>query len=57
MTSDVLALKAGEQQAAWMLEANGSAMSRVVVEAGNGDYTLYVEQNAGRVAAWLRGAR
>ncbi len=55
LTSDVLALNVGEQQAAWLLEADGSVMSRVVLEAGDKDYTLYVEQNAGRVAAWLRG--
>ncbi len=55
LTSDVLALNAGEQQAAWLLEANGSVMSRAVVEATSDGYTLYVEQNAGRAVAWLRG--
>ena len=55
LTSDVLALKAGEQQATLVLEANGSLMSRGVVEAVNDGYKLHVEQNAGRVAAWLRG--
>jgi glycine hydroxymethyltransferase len=55
LTSDVLALKAGEQQATLILEANGSVMSRGVLEAVQGGYKLHVEQDAGRVAAWLRG--
>lgn len=54
LTSDVLALKAGEQQLTWVLEANGKPMSRGVLEATQDGYRLHVEENAGRVAAWLR---
>ncbi len=54
LTSDVLALKPGEQQASWLLEKDGSPMSRAVVEATDKGYLLYVESNASRAAAWLR---
>jgi len=54
LTSDVLALQAGEQQPTWVLEADGSVMSRGVVERTNTGYNLYVEQNAARVTAWMR---
>ncbi|MEZ4671682.1 MAG: serine hydroxymethyltransferase [Anaerolineae bacterium] len=54
LTSDVLSLKAGDQQLTWILEANGKPMSRAVLEAGDKGYLLHVEENVGRVAAWLR---
>lgn len=54
VTSDVLALKAGEQQVSWVLEADGSVMTKAVVEASETGYLLHVEQQAGRAAAWLR---
>lgn len=54
LTSDVYALKPGEQQSAWIWGAKGKAMSRVIVEATADGYLLHVEQNANRVATWLR---
>lgn len=54
LTSDVLALKPGEQQATWMLEANGAVLTRGVLEKDAQGYLLHVEQNASRAATWLR---
>ncbi len=54
LTSDVLALKQGEQQPAWILEKDGSPMSRAIVEGAGKGYLLHIESNVGRVAAWLR---
>ncbi len=54
LTADVSALKAGEQTATWLLEKDGSPMTRAVVERDGERYLLHVEQNAGRVATWLR---
>jgi glycine hydroxymethyltransferase len=54
LTSDVLALADGDQQATWILQPDGSPLSRGVVEATNDGYRIYVEEGAGRVAAWLR---
>lgn len=54
LTSNVYALQPGQQQPAWVWGANGPAMSRVIVEATSSGYKLYVEQNANRVATWLR---
>lgn len=54
LTSDVLALQPGEQQATWMLEANGAVLTRGVLEKDAQGYLLHVEQNASRAAAWLR---
>ncbi|MBL8163364.1 MAG: hypothetical protein JNJ61_15360, partial [Anaerolineae bacterium] len=54
LTSDVPALKQGEQQATWLLEANGQPMSRAILEHTDAEYLLHVEQNAERAAAWLR---
>ena len=55
LTSDVLALKAGEQQPTQVLEADGSVMARGVVERlAEGGYLLHVESNGSRVATWLR---
>ena len=55
LTSDVLALKAGDQQPTLVLEADGSIMARGVVEkTQEGAYLLHVESNGSRVAAWLR---
>lgn len=54
VTSDVAALQPGEQQAAWLLAADGAPITRAIVEAGQGEYLLHVEQNSQRAAAWLR---
>jgi glycine hydroxymethyltransferase len=54
LTSDVLALQAGEQQLTWVLEADGKPMARAVVEATKAGYLLHVEENVGRVVTWLR---
>ncbi len=54
LTSDVLALKTGDQQATWLLEADGQPISGGVLEATSSGYRLHLEQNAGRAAAWLR---
>ncbi len=53
-TSDVLALAVGEQQPTWVLEKDGSVMSRGIIERTDKGYRLYIEENAGRVLAWLR---
>jgi glycine hydroxymethyltransferase len=54
LTSDVEALKPGEQQPTWILSADGSPLSRAILERTNDDYRLHIEQNAGKVATWLR---
>jgi glycine hydroxymethyltransferase len=54
LTSDVYALQSGDQQAAWVLEKDGSPMTRAILEATSDGYKLHVEQNSARVAAWLR---
>jgi glycine hydroxymethyltransferase len=54
VTSDVAALQIGESQATNVLEKDGSVMTRGVLERDGDDYLLHVEQNAQRVAAWLR---
>lgn len=54
LTNNIYALKPGEQQPAWIWGAQGKAMSRVLVEAAESGYRLHVEQNANRVATWLR---
>lgn len=54
LTSDVPALKPGEQQATWLLETDGQPISRAVLERADGEYLLHVEQKAERAAAWLR---
>jgi glycine hydroxymethyltransferase len=54
LTANVALLQPGEQAATWVLEKDGSPMTRGVVEAAGDGYKLHVEQNAGRVAAWLR---
>lgn len=54
LTSDVNGLRIGEQQATWMLEKDGSPMTRGVVEATVNGYQLHIENNSGRAAAWLR---
>ncbi|RMF80216.1 MAG: serine hydroxymethyltransferase [Chloroflexi bacterium] len=55
LTSDVLALQPGEQQATWLLEKDGTPITRAILEMTNDEcYQLYVEQNAPRAAMWLR---
>lgn len=55
LTSDVQALTPGQQQPTALLEADGRLMSAGVLEMVDAEhYLLHVEQQAGRVAAWLR---
>jgi glycine hydroxymethyltransferase len=54
LTSDIDALQPGYQQPTWILEADGSPMSRAYVEKADDGYLLHVAQKSNRVAAWLR---
>ncbi|HLV36693.1 MAG TPA: glycine cleavage system aminomethyltransferase GcvT [Spirillospora sp.] len=54
LTSNVYALRPGDQQPAWIWGANGPAMSRVIVEATADGYRLHVERSINRVTTWLR---
>jgi glycine hydroxymethyltransferase len=54
LTSDVLALKSGEQQPTWVLGEDGIVLTRGVVEMNVDGYLLHIAMNAGRVATWLR---
>ena len=54
LTSDVSALQPGQQQATWLLNMDGSPISRGVLEATTDGYQLHLEQNIQRAAAWLR---
>jgi glycine hydroxymethyltransferase len=54
LTSDVYALKSGDQQPTWVLEKDGSPMTSAILEAAGDGYKLHIEQNSGRVTAWLR---
>ena len=54
LTADIIALNPGEQAATWVLEQDGSPMTRGIVERNPDSYRLHVEHNGGRVAAWLR---
>ncbi len=60
LTSDVLALQPGSQQPTSVLDADGSVLAnglleRNAAEGQYGDsYLLHVENNAGKVAEWLR---
>jgi glycine hydroxymethyltransferase len=55
VTSDVQVLQIGDTQVSNILEADGSLMSSGYLEKfGENDYQLHINQNIGRVAAWLR---
>ncbi len=61
LTSKVFELKDGQSQPAWALEPDGRPISRCILTKcperardGNPVYHLYVEERAGRFAAWLR---
>jgi glycine hydroxymethyltransferase len=54
LTGDVLALQPGESAPTWLLNPDGTPISRAVVEAADGSYRLYVAENAGRAGEWLR---
>ncbi len=54
LTSDVLALNPGEQQATWVLGEDGAAITRGVLEATDDGYKLHVAMKVNRVTAWLR---
>jgi glycine hydroxymethyltransferase len=54
LTSDIDALQPGYQQPTWILEADGTPMSRAYVEKADDGYLLHVAQKSNRVAAWLR---
>jgi glycine hydroxymethyltransferase len=53
LTSDVEGLRTGLQPT-WVLEADGSPMTRAYVERASDGYHLHVQQKSNRVAAWLR---
>lgn len=54
-SSDVEALRAGEQQATNVLEADGRLMASGWLQMfSEEEYHLHLEHNVGRVAAWLR---
>lgn len=54
LTSDVLALNVGDQQATWVLKPSGEAVTHGIVERAADGYRLHVPQNASYVANWLR---
>ncbi len=55
LTLDVLALKVGDQGGTKLLDLDGNVLARGAVErTGADEYLLRVENNAGKVAEWLR---
>ncbi len=54
LTSDVYALTPGQQQPAWLLDADGAPISQALVELADDGYRVHVAENAARAAAWLR---
>lgn len=54
LTSDVEALKTGEQQAALLLNPDGEIITHAVLEKTASDYKLHLAQNANHAAVWLR---
>ncbi len=54
LTSDVAGLAVGQQQPTWILEADGSPISRAFVERTPDGCVLYVAERSNRAAAWLR---
>ena len=54
LTSDIDALQPGQQQAAWLLGADGAPISRALVELADGGFRVHVAENAERAAVWLR---
>jgi glycine hydroxymethyltransferase len=55
LTSDTRALADGESQPAWVLAADGTPLARGIVERLRANACfLHVDQNAGRIVAWLR---
>ena len=54
-TNDVTRLEIGKAQPTWLLNPDGSPISKGVLErTGETTYRLHVAENAGRAAAWLR---
>ena len=54
-TSDVLSLQDGQAQATWLLNPDGTPISRGVLRRLSENlYHLHVAEHAGRAAAWLR---
>ncbi len=54
-TNDVSQLADGEAQATWLLNPDGSPISKGALKRVSASrYELHVEHNAGRAAAWLR---
>ena len=54
LTSDVYALEDGGKQATRVLDADGRLMANGLLERSGEDYLLHVDDNAGKVAEWLR---
>jgi glycine hydroxymethyltransferase len=53
LTSDVYQLNLGEQQATWVLDQNGDAITRGVLERAENAYHLHLALNANRVLTWF----
>ena len=54
LTSDVYALHPGGQQPTWMLNPDGTPITRGILERLDDGYWLHVEAQPNRAAAWLR---
>jgi glycine hydroxymethyltransferase len=54
LTSDVRGLNVGEQQPTWVLNPDGTPITRGYVERTDDGYALYVHEHAHRTASWLR---
>ncbi len=54
LTNDATALQPGQQQPTWLLNPDGSPISRGTLEQTADGYLLHLEENIQRAAAWLR---
>ncbi len=54
LTGQVVGLAEGEHAPTWILEPDGTPMSRAYVARTTGGYTLHIEARYQRVMAWLR---
>ena len=54
VTGQVVGLADGDRAASWLLEADGTPMSRAYVEKTATGYTVHVAEKLQRVTAWLR---
>ncbi len=54
LTSDVYALQPGDQQPTWLLNPDGTPITRGILERAESSYLLHIEERPHRAAAWLR---